>query len=158
MSPGQNLPKKFDIQVSRVGRTIWASKKSEQLSSHFSFFLSVTKCARQPHGPFPSPINPRYCWVKVIVKFPAKNVANANAINLHCIIYRQNPPIDLQLILEVSNLKIWVWWTWFLVYFELEFSHLQISCSRHQTTKFPNSESPIFTTKFCLPYSLLDQK
>ena len=23
-----------------------------------------------------------------------------------------------------------------------------ISCSRHRTTKFPNSESPIFTTKF----------
>ena len=33
-----------------------------------------------------------------------------------------------------------------------------ISCSRHWTTKFPNSESPIFTTKFCLSYFLLDQK
>ena len=31
-----------------------------------------------------------------------------------------------------------------------------VSCSRHRTTKFPNSESPIFTTKFCLPYLLLD--
>ena len=30
--------------------------------------------------------------------------------------------------------------------------------SRHRTTKFPNSESPIFTTKFCLSYFLLDQK
>ena len=38
-----------------------------------------------------------------------------------------------------------------------EFS-ICISCSRHQTTKFLNSESPIFTTKFCLSYFLLDQK
>ena len=32
-----------------------------------------------------------------------------------------------------------------------------ISCSRHRTTKFPNSESPIFTMKLCLSYFLLDQ-
>ena len=42
----------------------------------------------------------------------------------------------------------WKFW-WFgshewVIYYYL----LQLSCSRHQTTKFPNSESPIFTTKF----------
>ena len=39
-----------------------------------------------------------------------------------------------------------------------EFKAKVISCSRHRTSKFPNSESPIFTTKFCLSYFLLDQK
>ena len=28
--------------------------------------------------------------------------------------------------------------------------HVYISCSRHRTNKFTNSESPIFTTKFLL--------
>ena len=37
-------------------------------------------------------------------------------------------------------------------------SSKHISCSCHRTTKFPNSKSPIFTTKFCLSYFLLDQK
>ena len=42
--------------------------------------------------------------------------------------------------------------------FGMEVSVKILSCSRHRTTKFPNSESPIFTTKFCLSYFLLDQK
>ena len=33
-----------------------------------------------------------------------------------------------------------------------------INISRHRTTNFPNSESPIFTTKFRLPYFFLNQK
>ena len=37
-------------------------------------------------------------------------------------------------------------------------SSKHISCSCHRTTKFLNSKSPIFTTKFCLSYFLLDQK
>ena len=36
-------------------------------------------------------------------------------------------------------------------------SSKHISCSCHRTTKFLNSKSPIFTTKFCLSYFLLDQ-
>ena len=37
-------------------------------------------------------------------------------------------------------------------------SSKHISCSCHRTTKFLKFESPIFTTKFCLSYFLLDQK
>ena len=36
-------------------------------------------------------------------------------------------------------------------------SSKHISCSCHGTTKFLNSKSPIFTTKFCLFYFSLDQ-
>ena len=32
--------------------------------------------------------------------------------------------------------------------FQVSDIHILLSCSRHRTTKFPNSESPIFTTKF----------
>ena len=39
-----------------------------------------------------------------------------------------------------------------MIFLELIFL---ISCSRHRTTKFPNSESPIFTTKFCSSYFCL---
>ena len=39
-----------------------------------------------------------------------------------------NPPMSLLFVTK------WISW--------------HLSCSRHRTTKFPNSESPIFTTKF----------